>query len=411
MSFKSSAYSFIRLLFFLFVLISPTQLGKHWWPAWSLVNGVRVDYLSPTLYVTDALLGLLLLVIVIWKVKSKKYGVRSMEDERQNPETDSKKFLLPTPYFLLLTSYSLLLTLFSPRPFLALYWTARYFEIPLVAYIVFILGKKTQAIIPRALSLGVLFSVTLGLTQMIIGKTTGLFWIIGERSFTISSPGISTISLFGQTVLRPYAAFPHPNALAGWFAVSFFLIPLLGNRQTLGQAFSRIVALVGVVVSASRAALLSLLLALSTILWLPRISSAIFIAFPRDSLEQRVVLCGAALRMFFQHPLLGVGPGHFITELPKYLPPGRFVLQPVHNVFLLLFSEFGILGGIIGLIGLIWLIRQIRPTGFRKVWLPILIILLGTGLADHYWLTAQQNRILLGITLGIFLGRVKRLTG
>lgn len=385
----------ITYLFFLLILLSPTQLGKHWWPAWSLVNGVRVDYLSPTLYVTDILL--ILLLIVTFK----------------NQKTKNKKQTLKIPRFFLLlfTVYCFLLTFFSLRPLLALYWTARYFEIPLVAYLIFVLGKNVRAIIPTALSLGVLFSVTLGLTQMIIGKTTGLFWIIGERSFTISSPGISTISLLGQTVLRPYATFPHPNALAGWLAVSFFLIPLLGNRQTLGQVFSRIVALVGVIVSASRAALFFLLVALSAGVWIPKISNALFIAFPRDSLEERVVLNGAALRIFLQHPLFGVGPGHFIVELPKYLPPDRWILQPVHNVFLLLLSEFGVIGTTMGLMCLIGLLRLIRSTQLPKQWLPILIVLLGTGLADHYWIAAQQNRILLGITLGIFLGKVKRLTG
>ena len=38
---------------FLFLLLIPTQLGKHFWPEWSYFLGIRVDYLSPTLYLLD----------------------------------------------------------------------------------------------------------------------------------------------------------------------------------------------------------------------------------------------------------------------------------------------------------------------------------------------------------------------
>src|SRR5438105_4334390 len=51
---KKSA-GFIFLLLFLL----PTQLGKHFWPEFSFVQGLRIDYLSPTLYVTDMLVGIL----------------------------------------------------------------------------------------------------------------------------------------------------------------------------------------------------------------------------------------------------------------------------------------------------------------------------------------------------------------
>ena len=36
-----------------FLVTIPTQLGLHFWPEWSKVAGIRVDYLSPVLYLTD----------------------------------------------------------------------------------------------------------------------------------------------------------------------------------------------------------------------------------------------------------------------------------------------------------------------------------------------------------------------
>ena len=42
-----------KIALFLFLLAIPTQLGRHFWPEWSRVVGIRVDYLSPTLYLVD----------------------------------------------------------------------------------------------------------------------------------------------------------------------------------------------------------------------------------------------------------------------------------------------------------------------------------------------------------------------
>ena len=48
-------------MIFLLILLLPSQLAYHFWPSWSLVYGIRVDYLSPTLYLTDLIiLGLFL---------------------------------------------------------------------------------------------------------------------------------------------------------------------------------------------------------------------------------------------------------------------------------------------------------------------------------------------------------------
>src|SRR5689334_1148896 len=47
-----------QLFFDLLLIFLPTQLGYHTWPTWAMVLGRRVDYLSPTLYLTDILLFL-----------------------------------------------------------------------------------------------------------------------------------------------------------------------------------------------------------------------------------------------------------------------------------------------------------------------------------------------------------------
>ena len=57
---KISAPHLLQILYLIFVFLLPTQLGKHFFPPYSYLNGVRVDYLSPTIYLTDILVFLLL---------------------------------------------------------------------------------------------------------------------------------------------------------------------------------------------------------------------------------------------------------------------------------------------------------------------------------------------------------------
>ena len=50
---------------FLFLFLLPTQLGKHFFLPFSYILGVRVDYLAPTVYLTDIII--LLLVVINYR--------------------------------------------------------------------------------------------------------------------------------------------------------------------------------------------------------------------------------------------------------------------------------------------------------------------------------------------------------
>src|SRR5687768_10565446 len=54
-----------QVLFFLTILFLPTQLGKHFWPDFSFVYSLPIDYLSPTLYFWDLLVILLCLTFIL----------------------------------------------------------------------------------------------------------------------------------------------------------------------------------------------------------------------------------------------------------------------------------------------------------------------------------------------------------
>ncbi|MEK7497805.1 MAG: hypothetical protein AAB656_02715, partial [Patescibacteria group bacterium] len=48
-------------LFGLLVILLPTQIALHIWPDWALVQGIRVDYLAPAIYLTDIIIVALVL--------------------------------------------------------------------------------------------------------------------------------------------------------------------------------------------------------------------------------------------------------------------------------------------------------------------------------------------------------------
>lgn len=366
----------------------PTQLGKHWWPEWSLVRGVRSDYLSPTLYLSD----IILLALLVLLGAAKRHSFMDVI----------------TPRVVFLIVLMLFFAITRERPWLALYALTRYLQIPMVAGVTAALASKKSitSLLATALSAGLVFSTLLAVTQIAIGRSTDLFWILGERSLTSTTPGIATLRILDHEVLRPYATFPHPNALAGWSLVALMLLAMAPwpiKKIRLIQA----VGVLGVLLTMSRSAIGSaLLIPLVSKTPLLLDSATALIQFPSSSFSERVTLLQATRRMAADHPILGVGPGHFLVRLPDYLPTGTWLLQPVHNVFVFVIAEFGIVGtGVIAAIA--WkVIRRMQP-----LTLPIrraLLAIFFTALADHYWLTVQQNRILAGIIVGLCLSRTSR---
>ena len=134
-----------------------------------------------------------------------------------------------------------------------------------------------------------------------------------------------------------------------------------------------------------------------------------------ESWNKRVDLMKASWEMIKINPLLGMGAGNFVVKLPEYLKNGILWLQPVHNIFLLMMSEIGLIG--VGLVG--WIMKgghigppiQLRITNYelriKEYWMIIVAIVI-TGMGDHYWLTLPQNMWLMAVVLVIMERRIHR---
>jgi len=118
-----------------------------------------------------------------------------------------------------------------------------------------------------------------------------------------------------------------------------------------------------------------------------------------NGLIKRGQLNLAAIGMIKSSPIFGIGAGNFLVNLPDFQKNNQiFWLQPVHNIFLLLVSEFGFLGLVI----LIWFLGSwwTKKKVGKEFWWMVGIVGL-SGMMDHYWLTLPQNMWLLALVIGM----------
>lgn len=395
----------IESLFFqIFIFFLPTQLSYHYFAPFSLVSGIRVDYLALTIYLSDIL-------------------------------------LLPAFYFLLKKSSFRQILLFTLAFFIAglitvsqsvnwqvgLYGLVKVAEFTALAIYIY---KNAESIENKWSKPFIFSSILISLVavgQFVKkGSIGGLMKLVGERPLNVSTPGIAKINLLGHQFLRPYSFFPHPNALAGFLLISFIVCT---NSNLKYKRAVSLMFLVSIAITFSKAAMMALVLylilknlnvskmkhaslALLSIVSFASISLALAslpllekYVFP-EFIKERLVLGYFAGSLFSSNPLFGVGPLNYIVSLPAlYQFKGIagtsviWILQPVHNIILLVMVEAGIVGSIFFIL---LFYRALKSSQGSLYWYLLATILI-TGLFDHYWLTLQQNRFLLSIVLGLSL--------
>ena len=254
--------------------------------------------------------------------------------------------------------------------------------------------------------------------------------------------GASVVQLAdGLRILRAYGTLPHPNILGG-FALLTLLGPaslFLANKKPnypalilfclgiilIGLTFSRsawlglIAFIVSLILKSKHinrkqlflfvsVSLLTMILTLYPLrdLVFTRISNA-SVATEQLSTFGRSWLTQQAFGLIRAYPLTGVGIGAFAIKLADYAIEGALI-EPVHNIFLLVGSELGIFG----LLLMLALYISIALNIF-KAQTPHAILASATlaglgviGLFDHYLWTLAPGRIMLGLALGLWIGQI-----
>ncbi|PIS14209.1 hypothetical protein COT65_00210 [Candidatus Shapirobacteria bacterium CG09_land_8_20_14_0_10_47_13] len=392
-----------RSFFGALCLLLPVQLGAHFWPNFAYVMGLRIDYLAPTIYLTDLLV---VVILGLWGLDC--WRIR----ELRITNYELRKYWWILAVFVLLLAGSLL----AQNQRAALYKFAKIAEFSLLGLYV-AKSRETRDVIRKTLSIAVLYSSLIALVQFFKQSSLGdLFWWLGERTFTVATPGIAKAVVNGELLMRPYATFSHPNALAGFLLVGLILtLPYFLQRHKLftipytlfpilaiALSFSRSVWLVGLLVAffclfrkkKFFLVISYLLLVISCLLLVTSYSAD-------EAISQRLQLIKAAVLMIQGNLLAGVGLNNFLVRLPEFWGPigTTFWLQPVHNIYLLIAAETGLTG----LLVFLWfLVLTFKKLSILHSPLSIALgAILLLGLADHYWLTLQQNQLLFALVLGL----------
>ena len=442
-----------QLFFALLLIFLPTQIGYHVWPDWAMVLGRRVDYLAPTVYVTDILL---LLTVGSWFIERTRVipanEPRSIFYFLRTGFRVSSKLRINMPGMtiglLLLCTFICINVVFAKNQPVALYAWIKAFEYAGLGWYI-IKTKPTFSFVIWYLSFGILYSSIIAIAQFLLQHSIGVpLWFLGERTFFVDTPGIARVALrwslgfgywdFGLR-MRPYATFPHPNVLGGFLAMTlplviiqlslpcrqagnnpirqfskkiFYVATLFLGYIALALTFSRsawIVSTVGVFICIKY-----LLVRKKPTSFFPFMLVAVLLALlvffisrsfslNDESIVVRKELNASAIKLFAHSPLFGVGLGNFLVELPKALPSRQiYFLQPVHNIYLLVLSETGLIGFLLftGCIFYVFLRKFWQRRVYKKthcalnIWHGALGILLILGLVDHYPLTLQQGQLL-----------------
>jgi O-antigen ligase len=237
--------------------------------------------------------------------------------------------------------------------------------------------KKDMEWIMGGIILGISFEAMLGIYQGIVGHPAGLYFL-GETDYIHQQ-------ILGQaTFNRVQGTLSHPNSfsiyvttglpfLLAWLFISkrkftkllcaaiFFIgaTSLIFSLSRSGWICLLVISLIGLIAAVyqkrirTRYAVLLFLAAIlvlgGLVLFGPDVVLLRLTSNDAGSASSRLTLAQIALRIIMDHPFLGVGLNNYISAMLHYAP-FNFDLNGnpylVHDVYLLITAETGLLGGI-----------------------------------------------------------------
>ncbi len=318
-----------------------------------------------------------------------------------------------------------------------------------------------------------IFQSLIGIAQFFRQASLGL-GILGESVLGPTVGGAAKIIVEGAPILRAYGTLPHPNVLAAFLLLGLFALYYLWLRNTkklqiyetirgnifhifvrnsystaltsgiflislgLLLTFSRTawaiailttLAVIGYALTAKErrrqaAGLLITLSAIGALLlaaFSPYVFSRAQVSVGEPALVQRLDYNELGWDLIKKFPL-GIGIGNQVLSSVKNGFYQQFGMnevwqwQPIHNIYILIGSEIGILGGAAFLLFLLSLLisnvkflnsKQIQNYNNQNVQTVIVIVMLSSllvfGLFDHFLWTLQPGRLMLWLIIGILL--------
>lgn len=402
------------------IFIIPTNLFFKLTEQAAYVDGLLIDYLIPKIYLQDIVILLTLLTTVIKFLLSERKDLKLKTHLKQVLNWLKSHPIIP-----------ILLLLFFVRQLVAFNQTASTWSLVRLIMLAgwFIWFKRNQkptknSVIYWPLLFSLAFQTALTGFQLLTQEQLVGYLFLGEPDLT-QPFGLAQGTLFNRQIVLPYGTSAHPNLLAGWSLIAWWVIQtktetifrhnhwqkifilistifhilILIATQSISAILATALGLILLIIKKSQTSLSQLKL-LGTILILvlgPIGLTLIGGKVIHPSISRRNNLNQASLAMIADQPLLGIGLNNFTVKLESYATNPEIIrfVQPVHHFVLLWAAETGFLGILI----LILLIDLLRKTTAKTKLLNLLLLLAPILALDHYLLTiiSGQLSLMLGV--------------
>lgn len=367
-------------------------------------------------------------------------------------------------YLLLFLVFSLLSIIFSASNHV-LWPYLRLFQFALPLLLCLILGQEQESARLLKIAFLILFAVSLcealiAIWQYFSQHSIGLSGL-GEKKLLLDEAPTFPMAtkerwlldrFFGThapscLILRAHGTFKHPNVLGAFLGMSLFISSHLfldTKRRWSKPLFACAIPfqLFALTLSFSRAAILGVVgggaLYLAFLFfqkqWRKRAFQLLCIfalagggtlALLHDQLLQRggvinynkwvkgasdagrIAYFKVALKMAKQRPWVGHGFNQYENAVVPYLTgEENYHIQRVHNIFLLLLVDIGVLGLLAFLIFFLSMLIAAFKSGFdlsKATLALILLFFFWAGCVDHFIITCFQGRLMLFLMAGLFL--------
>jgi len=437
----------------LYLLIFLLPVQTRWIIKAGELNGKYWEYGTISLYATDALLIILLLLFIVLHFKTKKQETGNGKLEHTREQQISKVWFLVAGLELMV----FISMFFASDKLVAVYSYGRFLlGIGLFWLVVSASYNKLKLI--GSLLAGIVLQAILGIWQFLTQSGFACKWL-GMAMHQAADLGTSVVeTLNGQRWLRAYGGMDHPNILGGALAVGVLLaagliIKNYKNKKTFSRLF--LLSVICCLLSAlfftfSRGAWLGLIVGISVALFAlvarkrllqqKRLLEIIlvagvllFILFNQlsdlvvtrlsddarlevKSKVERIESYKGAQELIKDHWLFGAGIGNYTLGINNDMP-GRYYQsaapkfqpgEPAHNVFLLVWAEIGIFG-LLFFISLLLITYYLLLKNFKK-WqnlsidkIALLTAILIMLLIDHWWWSLHFGILFFWLLIGIIL--------
>ncbi len=417
----------IEYALYLFVFLLPWQTRLILRPG--NLNGYS-EYGTISIYATEILLWFIFLLAAVW------WAVRRLKTKNEELNLDFKNNKLFWLVLLFFVVYSLASIFWSESKTVALEAVLRLAEG--VGLFLVLRGTKFDATkLAWAFVGSAVIQAGLGVWQFLTQSTFASKWL-GMAYHDSAVSGTFVVETAFRRWLRAYGSLPHPNMLAGFLSVGLLIAVWLyqkteyGLKKILLPVFFAILSL-GLFTTFSKSAMVALGVAALflwavaflkkqtketkiTLLKFTLIFLVVAVIFSGvfwepvsgriggdgrleiKSTSERLSYAAEAWQIVKVHPIFGIGLGNYTLAVHNEINPNlqSWDYQPVHNIYLLILVEMGIIGFILWLTLVFCITKKLSVTRYS-----LLIILLIIGLFDHYFWTFYFGVILFWLVFGL----------